>query len=76
MLAEVLKEEYNVPVYGAFTVQEEIDTAGRRVAAYAVDPDLAIVLEGRRAAIHLVRKNMATAQIWAVARPSRSWTRR
>lgn len=46
VLAEVLKEEYNVPVYGAFTVQEEIGLRGAGVAAYAVDPDLAIVLEG------------------------------
>ncbi len=46
VLAEVLKEDYSMPVYGAFTVQEEIGLRGAGVAAYAVDPDLAIVLEG------------------------------
>ena len=46
VLAEVLKEDYQMPVYGAFTVQEEIGLRGAGVAAYAVEPDLAIVLEG------------------------------
>ncbi len=46
VLAEVLKEEYSMPVFGAFTVQEEIGLRGAGVAAYAVEPDLAIVLEG------------------------------
>lgn len=46
VLAEVLKEEYQMPVVGAFTVQEEIGLRGAGVAAYRVEPDLAIVLEG------------------------------
>jgi len=46
VLAEVLKEQYSLPVYGAFTVQEEIGLRGAGVAAYAIEPDLAIVLEG------------------------------
>ena len=46
VLAEILKENYSMPVYGAFTVQEEIGLRGAGVAAYAVDPDMAIVLEG------------------------------
>lgn len=46
VLAEVLKEEYSLPVYGAFTVQEEIGLRGAGVAAYAIEPDMAIVLEG------------------------------
>ena len=35
-----------MPIYGAFTVQEEIGLRGAGVAAYAIEPDLAIVLEG------------------------------
>lgn len=46
VLAEVLKEDYQLPVVGAFTVQEEIGLRGAGVAAYRVEPDLAIVLEG------------------------------
>ncbi len=46
VLAEVLKEDYLTPVVGAFTVQEEIGLRGAGVAAYRVEPDLAIVLEG------------------------------
>lgn len=46
VLAEVLKEEYSFPLYGAFTVQEEIGLRGAGVAAYSIEPDLAIVLEG------------------------------
>ncbi len=33
-------------VTGAFTVQEEVGLRGARVAAYAAEPDVAIVLEG------------------------------
>lgn len=46
VLAEVLKEKYSIPIYGAFTVQEEIGLRGAGVAAFAVEPDIAIVLEG------------------------------
>ena len=46
ILAELLKEDYSFPLYGAFTVQEEVGLRGAGVAAYAIEPDLAIVLEG------------------------------
>jgi len=46
VLAEVMKEEYQSPLYGAFTAQEEIGTRGARVAGYAVMPDVAIAIEG------------------------------
>ncbi|HSL93139.1 MAG TPA: M42 family metallopeptidase [Bacillota bacterium] len=47
VLAEILKESYdNLTVFGAFTVQEEIGLRGAGVAAYACEPDMAIVLEG------------------------------
>lgn len=47
VLAEVLKETYeNLTLFGAFTVQEEIGLRGAGVAAYACEPDMAVVLEG------------------------------
>ncbi|WP_350344933.1 M42 family metallopeptidase [Proteinivorax tanatarense] len=49
ILAEILKKDYPFPIYGAFTVQEEVGLRGATVAAYNVQPDLAIVLEGTSA---------------------------
>jgi putative aminopeptidase FrvX len=46
ILAETLKEDYPVQVVGAFTVQEEVGSRGAQVAAYTLQPDLAVVLEG------------------------------
>lgn len=46
LLVELLALEFPFPVYGVFTVQEEIGLRGARVAAYDVAPDLALVLEG------------------------------
>ncbi|MEW6723948.1 MAG: M42 family metallopeptidase [Bacillota bacterium] len=46
VLLEVLKDDYEIPIYGAFTVMEEIGTRGAAVAAYAISPDIGIVLEG------------------------------
>jgi len=46
VLAEVMKADFAIPVYGAFTVQEEIGTRGARVAAFQVMPDVAIAIEG------------------------------
>ncbi len=46
VLAEVLREDYAFTLYGAFTVQEEIGLRGAGVAAYALEPDFAVVLEG------------------------------
>lgn len=45
MLIELLKEDYPVDLHAVFTVQEEIGLRGARVAAYAVDPNLALILE-------------------------------
>jgi len=45
-LIELLKHAPpNVDLLAAFTVQEEVGLRGARVAAYALDPDLAIVLD-------------------------------
>ncbi|SHJ59574.1 endoglucanase [Anaerobranca californiensis DSM 14826] len=49
ILAEILKSDFPFPIYGAFTVQEEVGLRGATVAAYSVNPDIAIVLEGTSA---------------------------
>jgi endoglucanase len=46
VLVETLKGDYPVEVVGAFTVQEEVGSRGAYVAAYTVQPDVAVVLEG------------------------------
>jgi len=46
VLAEILKDDYELNIYGAYTVQEEVGLRGAGVAAYAIEPDFAIVLEG------------------------------
>ncbi len=50
ILIEALKKEYPFPLFGVFTVQEEIGARGAGTAAYAVKPDLALVIEGTTAA--------------------------
>ncbi len=39
-------EPFPFDLWGAFTVQEEVGLRGARVAAHAIEPDLAFVLEG------------------------------
>jgi len=46
LLVELLALDFPFPLFGVFTVQEEIGLRGARVAAYEVAPDLALVLEG------------------------------
>jgi endoglucanase len=47
VLIEILKgERFSFDLCAAFTVQEEVGLRGARVAAYAVDPDCAVALEG------------------------------
>ncbi len=46
VLAALLQRRYPCEVVGVFTVQEEIGLRGARVAAYTVDPHVALVLEG------------------------------
>ncbi len=46
-LAELLRHgPYPHDVYGVFTVQEEVGLRGAQVAAYALNPDVAFVVEG------------------------------
>lgn len=45
VIMELLKNNYDFDFYACFTVQEEIGSNGAEVAAYAINPDIAIVLE-------------------------------
>lgn len=47
---ELLKKDYEFPVIGLFTVQEEIGLRGASVGAYTYTPDISITLEGTIAA--------------------------
>jgi len=46
LLVDLLSGDPPFPLFGVFTVQEEIGLRGARIAAYDVAPDLALVLEG------------------------------
>ncbi|MHB1652000.1 MAG: M42 family metallopeptidase [Desulfitobacteriaceae bacterium] len=46
VMVEILKREYDFPLIAAFTVQEEVGLRGAKTAAYHIEPDFAIVLEG------------------------------
>ncbi|MCL6559659.1 MAG: M42 family peptidase [Firmicutes bacterium] len=46
VLAEILKKDYDIPVYGVFSAQEEIGERGAYAASCRVGPDIGIVLEG------------------------------
>jgi len=50
VLIEILKNEYEYTVCAAFTVQEEVGLRGAGAAAYNVEPDFAIIVEGTVAA--------------------------
>lgn len=52
VLIEVLRKVKNVEgsLYSVFTVQEEVGTRGAKIAAFTLEPDIAIVLEGTIAA--------------------------
>jgi len=45
VLLELLQGDYPVELHAVFTVQEEVGLRGARVAGYAVNPDLAFILE-------------------------------
>lgn len=46
LLIDLVKEDVPYPFFAVFTVQEEIGLRGARIAAYDIEPDLAIALEG------------------------------
>ncbi|MGM0471211.1 MAG: M42 family metallopeptidase [Bacillota bacterium] len=49
LLVELLQRDYDFSFYGVFSVQEEVGLRGAGVAAYDIEPDLALVLEGTTA---------------------------
>lgn len=46
ILIEILKENYECDLYGVFNVQEEVGERGAFTAAYNIQPDIGIALEG------------------------------
>lgn len=46
ILLDLMKETYESDMYFVFTVQEELGTRGAKVAAYNINPDIALVIEG------------------------------
>ena len=46
VLIDILKEETDLSFYGVFTVMEEVGLIGAGPAAYSVEPDVSIILEG------------------------------
>lgn len=46
VITEALKEDFNLDLYGAFTVQEEVGLRGAGAVAFAVEPEIAIIIEG------------------------------
>jgi endoglucanase len=49
VVAELLKDRYPFTLYGVFTVQEEVGMRGAGVAAWRLQPDLALAFEGTTA---------------------------
>ncbi len=50
VLIKLLQQESEYDFYAIFSTQEEVGLRGARVAAYSVNPDAAIILEGTTAA--------------------------
>lgn len=50
LMIELIKSELEYDTYFAFNVQEEIGLRGSKTTAFAIDPDIAIVLEATTAA--------------------------
>ncbi|SHF23900.1 endoglucanase [Caldanaerobius fijiensis DSM 17918] len=46
ILIDILKENYNLDLYCVFTVQEEVGLRGATVAAYKIEPEIGLVIEG------------------------------
>ena len=46
VLVEILKENYNCDLYASFCVQEEIGDRGALTAAFDVEPEIGIAIEG------------------------------
>lgn len=62
VLSEILKKNFDCSLVAAFTVQEEVGLRGAKVAAYHIEPDFALVLEGTVSAdmAHLEEEDWVT----------------
>jgi putative aminopeptidase FrvX len=49
VLMRLMEMDFDVPVYFAFTAQEEIGARGAKTAAYSIQPSMALVFEGTSA---------------------------
>lgn len=49
VVADMLKYEYDFPLYAVFSVQEEVGLRGAARAVYDIEPDLALIVEGTSA---------------------------
>ncbi|MDQ7779904.1 MAG: M42 family metallopeptidase [Planctomycetota bacterium] len=61
LLVELLKKPLPVTVHAAFTVQEEVGLRGARIAAFRIEPDIAIVLEGTAAGDFPEKRDLSKA---------------
>jgi len=50
VLLELIKEDLPVDTWFAFTAQEEVGTRGAMIAAFRIEPEIALVVEGTTAA--------------------------
>ncbi len=50
VMLELLKDELAVDTWFAFTAQEEVGTRGASVAAYRINPEISLIVEGTTAA--------------------------
>lgn len=61
IITEILGEDYKLDLHGAFTVQEECGLRGAGAAAFSVEPEIAIIIEGTTCAdIALDEKDYVT----------------
>ncbi|HHT48952.1 MAG TPA: M42 family metallopeptidase [Firmicutes bacterium] len=64
VLLNLIEREYNLPLYYAFTVQEEVGLRGATVAAFGLNPDLAIVVETTSAGdVPPLKKHQASTRL-------------
>lgn len=75
VLIEMLRSELPYDMYFSFVVQEEVGLRGAKVAAYAVNPDSAIVVESTTASDIPFTHGEKEFALWAAERLCRLWTK-
>ncbi|HEY8391447.1 MAG TPA: M42 family metallopeptidase [Capillibacterium sp.] len=64
VLLNLIENRYDLPLYYAFTVQEEVGLRGATVAAYGINPDLALVVETTSAGdVPPLKKHQASTRL-------------